>query len=93
MKKEFNLAWRIHTPNLLNEVLSSNPGMAIMDKPFNILGKLLAQVGERAAELNDPQLNALMCQLTIYSIADPTGPDYDAEVVREIIKKHPNGKA
>lgn len=83
-----NLQWRVHTPNLLQETLH-NPGTGILGVPFNILGKLLAQVGERAAELNDPQLNARMCKLTIYSVADPDSPDYDAEATREIIRQHP----
>ena len=87
-----NLVWRVHTAKLLDEVLNSNPGMAIVNKPLNILGKLLAQVGERAAELNDPQLNALMCQLTIYTVADPHSSDYDADATREIIYAHPNGQ-
>lgn len=80
-------SWKVHTPNLLNEVLNSNPGMGIFNVPFNILGKLLAGVGERAAELNDPELNALMVRLTIYTVADPESEDYDPEKCREILSK------
>lgn len=77
--------WRVHTARLLNEILNSNPGMGILEKPINILGKLLAEVGERAAELNDLQLNALMIRLAIYSVADPTSPDYDKSVCDTIL--------
>lgn len=73
------LRWRIHTPNILEEALR-NPGMEIMRIPFNILGKGLAAVAARAIELDDPELNALMCQLTLYSCADPTSPDHDPEL-------------
>lgn len=81
--KNATLPWKVHLPNLLKEIMI-NPGMWIFNIPINITGKLLAQVGERAAELNDPELNRLMCLLTIYTIADPHSPDYDPDRVREI---------
>lgn len=49
------------------------------------MGRLLAEVGERAAELNDPQLNLLMCQLTIYIVADPKSDGYNPKRLREIM--------
>ena len=52
----------------------------------NIFGKLLAKVGERAAELNDPQMNNLMCRLTIYTCADPESKDYDPAKCREVAR-------
>jgi hypothetical protein len=79
-----NLEWRVHTANLLNEILV-NDGMAILEKPINIFGKLLAAVGDRATEIDDPKLNKLMIQLTIYSMADPSSPDYNQELVHEYL--------
>lgn len=70
------MQWKVHTHQLLKEVLTNN-SMAILQKPLNIFQSLLAAVGERAAELNDPELNALMCRLTIYDIADPQSKDYN----------------
>lgn len=81
---EIEVGWRIHTPNLLAEILN-NPGTAILRSPLAILGNLLAAVGERAAQINDPELNALMIRLTIYSIADPNSPDYDLETVHSVL--------
>ena len=82
-----NLNWRVHTPNLLSEICNLNAdGIGMLSKPLQIFSIILAQVGQRASELNDPQLNALMCRLTIYDIADPTSEDHDAELVREIIE-------
>ncbi len=78
--------WRVHTPNLLKEIVESNEGMGILSKPVTIFGRLLAAVGERAAELNDEKLNALMIRLAIYSVADPESPDYDRDVVHEYLK-------
>lgn len=80
------MQWRVHTVNLLNEIAESNEGMGILTQPIRIFGRLLAAVGERAAELNDEKLNALMIRLTIYSVADPTSPDYNADVVHEYLK-------
>jgi len=81
MKKSVD--WKVHTSNLFQEVLTCH-GASILFRPLQILASILAEVGERASELNDPELNALMCRLTIYSIADPHSPDYDPETVREI---------
>lgn len=82
--------WRIHTSNLLSEIVKHS-GQDIYRIPLSILGQILAAVGERAAELNDPILNALMCRLTIYTIADPTSPDYDPDAVRNVMSS-PNDK-
>ena len=78
--------WKVHTPNLLKEIVK-NSNQPILSIPLNILGKLLAAVGERAIAINDPKLNALMCRLTIYSIADPESPDYNPKVVKTIMKE------
>lgn len=85
MKKPINNLWKVHTPNLLHEI-AENTNQPILVKPLNIFGKLLAAVGERASELNDPKMNALMCRLTIYSIADPESPDYNLNAVNEVME-------
>lgn len=84
--KTKKVQWRVNTPQLLREVLS-NPSASILSKPLNIFGKILAQVGERASELNDPKLNALMCRLSIYEISDPYSENYDAELTNKIINE------
>lgn len=76
--------WKCHLPNLLNEVLNSNPRMGIFSQPFNITGKILGEVAERASQLNDPIMNELMCRLTLYEIADPTSKEYDKTKLEEI---------
>lgn len=90
--KNQELQWKVHTANLLQEILS-NAGTSILAQPLKILGRLLAEVGERASQLNDPELNHLMCRLTIYSVADPKSPDYDPLRLKEIEqlakKSHP----
>lgn len=68
--------WKVHTASLLSEVLN-NKGAAILAQPINIFGCLLAQVAERAAELNDPKLNILMLRLTLYEQGDPEKFTYE----------------
>lgn len=80
-----DMQWKVHTANLLTEIVNCSR-QPILEKPISIFGKLLAAVGQRAAELNDPKLNALMCRLTIYTIADPESPDYDAARLKEIME-------
>ena len=76
--------WSVHTPQLLREILNNN-GTAILSVPINMFGKLLAQVADRAIQLNDPELNALMCRLTLYEEADPHSEKYDKELVEKTI--------
>ena len=83
--KEYKLNWRVHTPNLLKEIVESNESMGILSKPVTIFGRLLAAVGERAAELGDDELNALMIRLTLYSVADPGSEDFDPEIIKKYL--------
>lgn len=78
--------WKIHTARLLEEVLQ-NPGTGILTKPLQILGKTLHEVAERASELNDPKLNALMLRLTLYDMADPASKDYDPALIEKLIQE------
>lgn len=77
------MEFRVHVPNLFQEIVRGS-GQDIYRLPIQMTGNLLAQVGERAAQLNDPILNRLMCMLTIYSLADPESSDYDAKRFTEI---------
>jgi hypothetical protein len=81
---EKTLQWRVHTPQLLQEVLS-NDQTAALTRPMQILGRLLADVANRAIALDDPELNKLMIRLTLYSIGDPDHPDYDEAKVQELL--------
>lgn len=81
-----NLYWKVCTAALLKEILN-NPGTAILSKPLQIFADILYEVGERAAEINDPKLNALMCRLSIYAESDPYNPEYNKELTDQIISK------
>jgi hypothetical protein len=71
-------AWRLHTPAFLKEITEMKvDGIGVMSKPIQIFADILGQVAQRALELNDPQLNALMCRLTLYEESDPYSKDFD----------------
>lgn len=79
------LEWRVHTSRLLEEI-AKHSGQSVLVQPLRILGSLLAKVGERASQLHDRELDALMMRLTIYTVADPESPDYDPTLVSEYLK-------
>lgn len=81
-KTEMKMLWKVHTPNLLQEVLSNNETQMLL-RPLQMLGKLLHDVATRASQLNDSELNKLMLQLTLYEVADPTSKSYDPKVMKK----------
>lgn len=74
------LGWKVHTPNLLEEILR-NEGASALRMPLIIFAKLLEAVASRASELHDPELDKLMIRLTMYEMADPTSKGYDQKKV------------
>ena len=80
------LPWRVHIPNLFEEIMK-NEGAEILQKPLIITLRLLERTAKRASELNDEELNALMMALTLYEVSDPTSPEYDEETVKKYVRK------
>lgn len=61
------LYFDVNTPQFLKEACeNTNGGMYAVC--WNVFRNLLAQVAERATELNDPVLNTLMIRLNLYEI-------------------------
>lgn len=71
MSKKTKVSWRVNTPALLAEIYKSNPTTSVLRIPLQAFANILAEVADRASELNDPKLNALMCRLALYAVADP----------------------
>ncbi|MEM1077434.1 MAG: hypothetical protein AAGI09_02805 [Pseudomonadota bacterium] len=65
-----DLNWRIHTPNLLQEVLN-NKGAAALKVPLTLLGQKLHELAALSLEINDPRLHLMMMDLTLYAQGDP----------------------
>ena len=61
------LSFDVNTPQFLEEACeNANGGMYAVC--WNVFINLIAQVAERATELNDPVLNTLMIRLNLYEI-------------------------
>ena len=78
------LEWKVATYSLFKEIIS-NSQTAALKIPLNILLVLLKQVGQRAIELDDPQMNALMLRLGLYSISNPDDPEFNPELVEKYL--------
>lgn len=61
------MSFDVDTPMFLKEAAENSKG-GMYTICWNIFKNLLAQVAERATELNDPVLNALMIRLNLYEI-------------------------
>jgi len=79
------MEWRVNTAGLLSEIVAHNPSAAILAKPIQILGIILSEVGQRAAELNDPKLNKLMARLALYAETDPYSEHYSEEITQKVL--------
>lgn len=86
VSKRASAIWCCHTTRLLREILT-NTTCAILHIPLNIFQTKLAEVAQRATELNDPVLDGLMAELALYSVADPDDPEYNAKVAERTIKR------
>jgi len=80
-KQEMPIQWKVHAPNLLKEIGNNSPSNGVLSWPLMILLRLLADIAQRAVELEDPVLDSLMCRLTLYSASDPESEDYNHELV------------
>jgi len=83
-----DVRWKVHTTNLLEEVLN-NKGASILAIPLKVLGEKLAEIAELAIEIDDPRLHLLMMDLTLYSASDPAETPLDeiAEIRTALIEQ------
>ncbi len=75
--------WKIHTPNLLGEILE-NKGTSILTRPLQIFASKLTAIAARAIELQDKELLKLCCDLTLLEESDPKSENYDPELVKSL---------
>lgn len=78
-------AFTSNIKRLFREILT-NPNCQYLEKSLLLSFNLLHRVSERAAQINDPELNALMCCLALYRVADESDPDYDPQAAAAIIQ-------
>lgn len=65
-----DIGFRVDTLGLLTEIVDAglDRRMGILKLPINIFKNILAEVAQRATELNDPKLNILMLKLALYEV-------------------------
>lgn len=83
-----SMEWRVNLPQFLKEVFDHYPSEqgGIFISPVRILQGLLIELTERASEINDPVLNALMCRLSLYAEADPYDKiNYNHEILSKTL--------
>ena len=56
--------------------------------PFQFLIRYLASLTNRCGEINDPVLNKLMCEMSLYSMADPYSEDYRPEYIETVEREY-----
>lgn len=83
-QKPSYVEWKCHTPALLKEILN-NSQCAILQKPLQLMALMLAQVAERASQINDAQLNACMAKLTLYEVCDPYSKEYNKDTWEKLL--------
>lgn len=82
--------FKVHVPRLLEEV--TNCGiprtMGVLKVPLNMFQKYLVSVSERCAEINDPVLNKLMCNMALYEQSDLGSKYYDKKMIDQVNKNY-----
>ena len=80
------LEFKCHTPLLLKEIVEAGlrENQGVLKIPLNVLRRLLVKVANRAAEINDPIMNHLMCLLTFYEVADPESKEFDTNILEDV---------
>ena len=86
--ENLNMQFKLHVPRLLNEIetFAMQPSeMAALRLPFQSFRTLLNDIAIRCSEINDPILNALMCQMALYQIANPDDDGYDLAETKRVM--------
>lgn len=79
---------KVNIPSLFKEIVEYNKSTALFRHPLMITKGILGQVAERAIELEDPKLIALVMRLSLLSVSDPKSPDFDQAFVSKYIEEN-----
>lgn len=81
--------FKVHTAELLKEIADCglDRNMGVLKVPLNIFRKYLIDIAERSAELDDPILNEIMINMTLYEESDPKSKDFDKQVIEDVYKR------
>ena len=79
--------FRVHTPNLLTETFINAvrpKDLNALRIPLNMFTAYLKTLTRRCAELNDPVLNKIMIDMTLYEQSDLSSKDYSKTMVDQV---------
>lgn len=85
-KIDITHGFKIHTPQLLKEITNNN-GIGALKIPLRVLQRYLVSVAERTIELDDPIMNKIMCEMTLYDQVDPQSKTFQPNLMDEVNKK------
>ena len=86
--KDKTLKWRVHTPNLLKEIVENNPTAWTLRTPVLLFRQILTTLAECAIRLDNPELNVLMLRLQLYDVEpDKLGKAIEAQEERMELPK------
>lgn len=80
------LEWKVVTSEILRMAVEETGEGWGLTTPIQIMMNLLAQVAQRAIELDDEELNKLMLRLSLYEVANPKSHKFDADLVEKYLK-------
>ena len=81
----------VHTRNLLSETFINAvrpKDLAALQIPLNQFTKYLRTLTARCAELNDPVLNKIMIDMTLYEQSDLSSKEFNQEMVDQVNKDY-----
>lgn len=84
-------SFRVHVPNLLNETFINacrKKDLIALRIPLNVFNTYLRTLTERCAELNDPVLNKIMIDMTLYEQSDLSSKEYNQEMINQVNKDY-----
>lgn len=86
IKTTLDIGFRVDTVGLLSEIAAAamDRKMGVLKIPLNQFVYLLSKLGERATELNDPELNVWMLSLGLYEVPAseiPKAIDYQLSLI------------
>lgn len=79
-------SWKIHTPQLLREIIGCNRTAWALATPIQIFADKLGAVAKRAIEIGDPESLKLCTDLTLFEESDPYSKEYNPEKLAQIMK-------
>lgn len=77
----------MHLGGFLQEIFNNETAGALKQGAIH-LTLLMNQVANRCAQLNDPVLDRLMCDLSLYTVADGYSPEYNREVIDKVEERY-----